>query len=320
MKLHEHGDFEPLVLATAEHFRGRGLPPSFIEKDYYVTEALRVIAQTGGERVIFKGGTSLSKGWNLIDRFSEDIDLFLDPQAFQPPLGTNGINRQLKGLRDAIVRQLPLTFLQDQSQTFGGLGRNDRFAYVPRFAGAGDVAPRVLLEAGIASGREPTVTIELRSYVGQFLGEQGRSLGAEDEGPFPMRLLHFRRTFVEKMFAIHKKVELFKRDGTPVGSHARHYYDLYQLAGQEEVRQMLETPEYGQIKADYDRVSREYFPEHYFFPEGMSFANSNAIFPTGELALILGTLYQQQCELLCYRPFPKWSEVLERFVELRAAL
>lgn len=320
MKLHEHADFEQAVLAAAEHFKARGLRASFIEKDYYVTESLRAIADTAGDKVIFKGGTSLSKGWNLIERFSEDIDLFLDPAAFSPPLGTNAIDRHLKKLRDAIVTRVPLAFVKEQSKTFGGLGRNDHFAYTSRFAGAGDVAPRVLLEAGIASGREPTAIIELRSFIGRFLQETGRSLDTENEGPFTMRLLHFRRTFVEKLFAIHKKVELYKREGTPVGGHTRHYYDLYQLAGQEEVRRMLTTDEYGQIKADYDRISREYFPAHYFHPDQMRFANSEAIFPTGELAATLGAQYRQQCELLCYGPFPEWDAVMGRLQELRDAL
>jgi len=320
MKLHEHPDFEQAVLAAADYFRERGLRPSYIEKDYYVTEALRAIAQIAGDTVIFKGGTSLSKGWNLIERFSEDIDLFLDPAAFTPPLGTNGIDRMLKKLRDGIAARVPLDFIKDQSKTFGGLGRNDHFAYPARFAGAGDVAPRVLLEAGVASGREPTAVIELRSFIGQFLQETTRSLGTENEGFFSMRLLHFRRTFVEKMFAIHKKVELFKRDGTPVGGHTRHYYDLYQLAGQEEVRRMLESEEYGRIKADYDRISRAYFPAHYFHPDGMRFANSEALFPAGDLARTLGVQYRQQCELLCYGPFPEWRAVLARFESLRAKL
>ena len=70
MRLFEHADYEQAILQAAEHFRGRGLRPAIIEKDYLVTEALRVVAATGGDRVIFKGGTSLSKGWNLIQRFS----------------------------------------------------------------------------------------------------------------------------------------------------------------------------------------------------------------------------------------------------------
>ena len=76
-----------------------------------------------------------------------------------------------------------------------------------------------------------------------------------------MRLLHFRRTFVEKLFAIHSKVELLKRDGRPIGSYARHYYDLFQLAAQPEVVAMLRSDEYAAIKADYDAISRTCFPQ-----------------------------------------------------------
>src|ERR1035438_5851697 len=87
MKLFEHPEFEQAIVRAAEHFRGQGLRAAIIEKDYYVTEALRIISLNAGDKVIFKGGTSLSKGWNLIQRFSEDIDLFLDPTGFDPPLG-----------------------------------------------------------------------------------------------------------------------------------------------------------------------------------------------------------------------------------------
>src|SRR6202034_4937902 len=100
----------------------------------------------------------------------------------------------------------------------------------------------------------PSADIELWSYLGQYLHENKLSLGAEDEGSFPMRLLHFRRTFVEKMFAIHAKIELLKREGQPLGTYARHYYDLFQLAAQPERRAMLMAAEYREIKTDYDRI------------------------------------------------------------------
>jgi predicted nucleotidyltransferase component of viral defense system len=96
LRLFEHPDFEQAILRAAEHFRERKLRSAIIEKDYYVTEALRLIATTSGDKIIFKGGTSLAKGWNLIQRFSEDIDIFLDPTAFQPALGKNAIDRELK--------------------------------------------------------------------------------------------------------------------------------------------------------------------------------------------------------------------------------
>ena len=80
MKLCESVDFRDAIAAAANYFSSQGLTEQFIEKDYYITEALRMIAGLYPERVIFKGGTSLSKGWNLINRFSEDIDLFFNPQ------------------------------------------------------------------------------------------------------------------------------------------------------------------------------------------------------------------------------------------------
>jgi hypothetical protein len=320
LRLFEHPDFEQAILWAAEHFHELKLRPAIIEKDYYVTEALRVLATTSGDKIIFKGGTSLAKGWNFIQRFSEDIDIFLDPTAFQPALGKNAIDRELRKLRDAVGQHPALSFVQAESQTIGGFGRNDRFSYAQRFGGPGEVANRVLLEAGTASGREPSAVVELRSYLGQFLEEKKESLGAEDEGQFSLRLLHFRRTFVEKMFAIHGKVELLKRDKQALGSYARHYYDLFQLSGHSEVTTMLRSPEYTAIKADYDQISRAHFARSYFFPEGMSFAHSHALFPPPELAAIIGPEYEAQCRMLCYGPYPSWADVQARFLDLRNIL
>lgn len=320
MRLFEHPDFDQAILQAADHFKSQGLRPAIIEKDYYVTEVLRIIAATVGDKVIFKGGTSLSKGWNLIQRFSEDIDIFLDPLAFEPLLTKRGIDRELKNLRNAVAAHPALQFVPEESQTIGGFGRNDRFSYRQLHSGPGEVANRVLLEAGAASGREPTATVELRSYLGQFLQGNGATLGAEDEGSFPMRLLHFRRTFVEKLFAIHSKVEILKRDGLGLGSYARHYYDLFQLSSQPEVLEMLGSIEYGEIKQDYDLISRTHFPDSYFYPDQMSFANSDALFTTGKLSSAIGNEYEGQCEVLCFGSHPSWDTVQARFLELRNLL
>ncbi len=179
---------------------------------------------------------------------------------------------------------------------------------------------RVLVEAGAASGREPSVIVEMRSYLGQFLAEVNKSLGTEDEGPFALRLLHFRRTFVEKMFAIHGKVELLKRDNQPLGSYARHYYDLFQLSVRPEVMTMLRSDEYATIKKDYDQVSRAHFSRSYFFPKDMSFANSDALFPPAELAAIIRPQYEVQCQMLCFGVYPAWPKLQARFQELRTLL
>ncbi|HVA48210.1 MAG TPA: nucleotidyl transferase AbiEii/AbiGii toxin family protein [Pirellulales bacterium] len=320
MRLFEHPDFEQAIIRAADYFGDQGLRPAIIEKDYYVTEALRLIAGAARDTIIFKGGTSLSKGWNLIQRFSEDIDIFLDPLAFDPPLGKKAIDRELKKLREIVASHPALSFVPEESRTIGGFGRSDRFSYPQRFGGPGEVTNRVLLEAGTASGREPTSIVELRSYLAQFLADSGTTLAIDDGDAFSMRLLHFRRTFVEKMFAIHSKVELFKRDRQPLGGYARHYYDLYQLAAEAEVLAMLRSSEYAAIKVDYDRVSREHFPKSYFHPDDMRFAVSDALFPPADLAAELAAEYETQCRILCYGHFPAWADVMARLEELRELL
>ena len=235
-------------------------------------------------------------------------------------MGKNAIDRELKKLRDSVRRHPALLFVENESRTIGGFGRNDRFSYTQRFGGPGEVANRVLPEAGTASGREPSAIVELRSYLSQYLEEKKQSLGADDEGQFSLRLLHFRRTFVEKMFAIHSKIELLKRDKQPLGSYVRHYYDLFQLSENSEVGIMLRSAEYAAIKADYDQVSRAHFPRSYFFPEDMRFARSDALFPPSELEAVIAPEYEAQCRLLCYGAYPSWAKVRARFLELRELL
>lgn len=318
MRLFEHEDFEQLILGAEAHFGVPGLSAGAIEKDYFVTEALRLIAEAYEEKVIFKGGTSLSKGWGLIQRFSEDIDLFLDPEAFTPKLGKRPIDREMEKLRDVAGSHPGLAFVAEESRKIGGIGRNDYFAYPQRFPAA--LRNRVLLEAGTASGRQPTEDIALESYAARFLRETGTTLGAEDESRFTMRLLHFRRTFVEKLFTIHGKIEQYLRDGKPLGTYARHYYDLCMLARRDEVSTMLSSEEYEQIRQDYDRVSRKHFPKHYIPPEDLRFRSSVALFPVGELREMVAKEYEHQCSVLCFGDYPSWEEVQNCFEELRGLI
>jgi hypothetical protein len=122
------------------------------------------------------------------------------------------------------------------------------------------------------------------------------------------------------MFAIHAKVELLKRDRQAIGTYARHYYDLFQLAGQDEVISMLKSAEYAAIKADYDQISSRHFAKSYFHPDDMSFAKSDALFPPKELAATIEAEYEGQCKVLCYGQYPSWKEIQARLLELRPLL
>jgi Nucleotidyl transferase AbiEii toxin, Type IV TA system len=320
MKLFESPDFYDAIVAATAHFQGAGLTEQLIEKDYYVTEALRVIATLYPTQVTFKGGTSLSKGWKLIDRFSEDLDLFLDPNAFDSPLSSNQTDKVLKNIQAAVGEYPALTLLATKqlgrSRSEKGISRTSDFEYDPKFAGNGAIQSRVLLEMGIRSGKYPVESVRLSSFLAEFLQTTGDTLGAEDETSFPMRLLHFRRTFVEKLFSLHSKVTQYQLDGTSFANYTRHYYDLVCLAVCPEVRAMLQSEEYRDIKQDTDRISQVYFHNQYHPPQDLNFSSSSAFFPTGSLRQTIANEYKQQCDTLCLSAYPDWEAVEQCFKEL----
>lgn len=80
---------------------------------------------------------------------------------------------------------------------------------------------------------------------------------------------------------------------------------------------MLKSEEYAAIKADYDQISRSNFPDSYFYPDEMSFARSDALFPPSDLAHTIGREYEAQCRQLCCGPFPSWADITARFSEPR---
>lgn len=135
-----------------------------------------------------------------------------------------------------------------------------------------------------------------------------------------MHLLHFRRTFVEKMFALHGKVERLLDEDHPLGRDARHYSDLHVLVDQHEVRSMLASPEYGEIRRDYDERSRLFFPKAYRPPPDLAFRDSPALFPDPDLRARLEPEYEAECAFLFSdQDFPSFEDALARFVGRRGS-
>lgn len=318
MKLYEWSEFEQGINAAAA---AAALDQRFVEKDYWVTTVLRLVVDELPDKTIFKGGTSLSKGWKLIDRFSEDIDLFVDPTAWDPELSKNGITRTLRKLKERIEQHPGLTYMPDLGRTIKGFSREDTFAYGSLYDELPGLPPTVRLEPGIQSGRQPTAVIPPNSIAAEFLLAEGQGDVADDLHPFDMTLRHFRRTFVEKLFTIHGKIERLIAEGHSIGRDARHYADLHALAGKDEVVAMIRSDEYGEIKADYDETSRMYFPKTYRPPPDLSFRNSVALFPTGELRAQIEDDYTRECRVLfATRPYPSLEDVIGRLAAIRDLL
>jgi hypothetical protein len=318
VRLFEHPDFATILIATSEHL---GMPPQIVEKDYYVTEALRITSEHLGERVIFKGGTSLSKGWRLIARFSEDIDLFVDPKKFKPQLGSRkSVDRALKGLRDAIGTHPGLDYVEGEGHTTGGRGRQDYFAYESRFGDLPGIRPVVMAEPGVRSGNHPTEDVLLRSYASEYLAGRGITEIADDLEPFRMTLMHFRRTYVEKLFTLHSHVTRMVATGGGLERNARHYADVHLLAQTKEVKAMLDSPEFAALKADCDKTSRAFFGASHIAPVGLSFSGSPAFFPSEHLKEELRGAYEDECSRLFFGPYPTFDEVLQGFDLVRGQL
>jgi predicted nucleotidyltransferase component of viral defense system len=91
-RFRDTSEFGPTLDAAAERL---GISATAVEKDYWVSEVLRVLAKDFGDDFIFKGGTSLSKGYRIIERFSEDVDILVLP-------GERGL-----GTTDKLMKQMP---------------------------------------------------------------------------------------------------------------------------------------------------------------------------------------------------------------------
>jgi hypothetical protein len=329
LRLFEHDRFADLLRDAGRHFAKvllREIPPGiatanevarFVEKDYYLTEMLRVLQLAEGDAVILKGGTSLMKGWGLISRFSEDVDLFIDPAAFQPPLGGKAMRTKLRSVFDLVSSKLPLERRTSPAYAKRGVARKEYMRYRSAIAGIRSLEPEVCLAAGIGSGREPIARVPIRSLLAEYIDEARLEIGSPDCETFVMQLLHYRRTFVEKLFAIHAAVEERRYPGEPIGPLARHYFDLMLLADQPEVEEMLRGPEYHAIVRDCLDIDHRYYGRPKHDESAWSFRESAALFPSEELSESLRRDYESQCAVLCFGAYPPWKEVIARFESLR---
>jgi predicted nucleotidyltransferase component of viral defense system len=128
MRLCESPEFRDAIVTAKEYFNRSGLTEQFIEKDYYITEALRIIATRWQTNIVFKGGTSLSKGWNLIQRFSQDLDLFLNRDTYQPKLSKNQVTKELRSIQTAVL-DCPELILSRAGRSEVGVSHTSYFNY-----------------------------------------------------------------------------------------------------------------------------------------------------------------------------------------------
>ena len=156
---HRLVDDRDAVAVLAEQVADRtGIPASHIEKDFWVTEVLRgavAVATASNLEIVFKGGTSLSKAFGLIERFSEDVDLLV---VIPGSLGTGAADSKLKALVGGAATATGLTAETVANATSKGVKRGARFHYRESDAGSG-LSAGVFLEIGSRGGAMPDLDV-----------------------------------------------------------------------------------------------------------------------------------------------------------------
>jgi hypothetical protein len=219
------------VLAAAVAYR-TGIPAAHVEKDFWVTEVLRGVvaaAAAAHVEVVFKGGTSLSKAFGLIERFSEDVDVLVVLSA-DDTLGAR--DRVLKTIVMGAANATGVAAVPVPEATSKGVKRGARFHYRPGGdPNAAGVSPGVFLELGSRGGGMPATPLEVRSMIARHAAEE--LAGVEEEAPVVVRVQAPWRTLVEKLVLLHTAHS--GGDPAVAARAARHFYDVHQLVVRPEI-------------------------------------------------------------------------------------
>lgn len=258
MNLHSDGAlFVELVQVTAQRLQ---VPEAYIEKDYWVTRALKYLSESPDAGVVvFKGGTALSKAYKLINRFSEDIDLAI---CFNGHTG-NQIKAMIKSAEQ--VTASGLTRVEgDPRESRHGQFRKAIYQYPGMFPDAelGQVAPHILIETNAFTTPEPTELRPISSLVSEVLNVLGKEeLVVEYElEAFNIKVLCVQRTLVEKVFSLVRAC----REPEPAAalrSRIRHIYDICMILRKEEYRKYLLSDEFLVMVGVVATTDRQQFQE-----------------------------------------------------------
>jgi hypothetical protein len=303
---HNKLEFVRAVKYTAEIM---GIKTIYVEKDYWVTFALFTIFKSKMSKdTIFKGGTALSKCFNMIDRFSEDIDLVILRREGETD---SQLKAKLKAISTVIETILPEVPIEGITQKMG-MNRKTAHSFNKEFKEEyGQVRDVIVLESSWLGHYEPYSTKSIVSFVGQMMIDNKQSDIAKEFGLLPFELLALDpiRTICEKIMSLVR----FSYGENPIEDlkkKIRHTYDLHQLLKQDEFLTFLYSTDfdYMLLKVANDDV--------------VSFKNNNKwlIYHPNEALIFkdlknvwseLKTIYNSDFKNLVYGELPKDEAILK---------
>lgn len=316
MKLHKNiALYRDAIRFTAQQMK---LKPEYIEKDYWVTYALFSIFKSDiGKETIFKGGTALSKCYQLIDRFSEDIDLVVLRREGETG---NKLKSKLKTISQEVETVLPEVSIEGITHKLG-MNRKTAHAFNKEFKGNyGQVRDVIILESTWLGYYEPFTTKSIISFVGQMMLENKQSEIAEENGllPFELLVLEPTRTICEKIMSLVR----FSYSEHPIEDlkkKIRHIYDLHQLLKQDEFLGFFHSKAFDEmlIKVANDDVvsfrnNNQWIIHH---PnDALIFKNLEKVWNT------ISTIYSNDFKDLVYGELPNQDDILTKLKMIQERL
>lgn len=248
--LHELPDAKELFEVVA---RERGIIPLIVEKDYWLMHLLWGL-KNQGYNFALKGGTSLSKGFGIIDRFSEDVDIQIESDASKNiHTGKNHDKEshiaERRNFFDSLAKEIKIPGLQLERD----LGFDDtkmrnagiRAMYQTHFQSTIEIKNGVLLEAGFDQivPNEPRI---ITSWVYERAIQS--SVNIFDNRAHNVHCYYPEYTFVEKLQTISTKFRNQQKNGGLPPNFLRHYYDVYQLLDHDRIQNFIGTKAYIEHK------------------------------------------------------------------------
>ncbi len=261
--LHEHADFKTLIEITSQNLGIQD--PALIEKDYWLMHVLWGLQRLKMSYHL-KGGTSLSKGYNCIHRFSEDIDVKIEPDekicGFKVFSGKNHDDPKHRESRATFFDWIA-SFLQGKISGIIDVKRDTNFDDAQKLRNGGvrllynslfsaqGLKEGILLEVGFDK-TAPNKQCLITSWAyDQAAATSGVSI--TDNRAKEVPCYEPKYTFVEKLQAVVRKFRLYKEGKAGANLPAnfiRHYYDLFQLIDRADVQAFIGTTEYEDFKKE----------------------------------------------------------------------
>ena len=235
--------FTDVILATAEYF---SILPTYIEKDYWITHSLSLMSQSNDAgKLVFKGGTSLSKAYRLVNRFSEDIDIaVINSSSFT--------GNQLKTLIKKVAKEM--TDGLQEVQVDGVTSKGSHFykavyAY-PNVLGqtpkSAVSSGNLLVEINTFANPYPFEAKQIKSFITDFLEQTNNQhlISEYSINPFSINVLDKRRTMIEKLVSL-IRFSFSENPSLAITSKIRHFYDLHFLANDAECSKYLQSSDFN---------------------------------------------------------------------------